>query len=82
MKHRVEIRRVSRRSDLYETAYDGRVIGSWRSPECAAARWLLEQGLASECDVLTTYRGNAPCLSGEIGWFANKRPVGSVELAG
>jgi hypothetical protein len=55
----------------YRVFYGGEEIGSWSDPECAAARWLLAQGKAHRSDMLVTYRGRKPSLTGKIGWFAD-----------
>jgi hypothetical protein len=66
--HRIDITKTS--NSRYAVSYDGETIGEWRVPECSAARWLLEQGLAAEGDKLTSYRDGLPCLMGSVGWFA------------
>lgn len=45
-------------------------IGSWRYPEGAAARWLLEHGRAERTDTLRTFH-NGPAMRGSVGWFAD-----------
>jgi hypothetical protein len=57
----------------YRATFEGQAIGVWRDPECSAARWLVDNGLASREDVLRTYRGDKPCMSGSVGWFADRR---------
>jgi hypothetical protein len=37
--------------------------------ECGIARRLLAEG-ADQDDTMTTYRGETPCLTGKVGWFA------------
>ena len=46
---------------------------SLEGPECSAARWLFDNGLASREDALQTYRGAQRCMSGSVGWFADRR---------
>jgi hypothetical protein len=50
----------------YRVFFEGEEIGSWRVPEHAAARWLLERGKAQRSDTLRT--GG---MSGGVGWFAD-----------
>jgi hypothetical protein len=60
----------------YRVVYNGAAIGVWRNPECSAARWLLEQGLAVREDRLETWRNagdkDMRCLIGSVGWFADR----------
>jgi hypothetical protein len=55
----------------YRVWLEGKDIGSWRVPECAAARWLLANGKAQRTDTLRTFRGETPSLVGGVGWFAD-----------
>jgi hypothetical protein len=57
----------------YRVMFEGNEIGVWRDPECSAARFLVDYGLASRDDILRAYRGSSPCMSGLIGWFADRR---------
>jgi hypothetical protein len=57
----------------YRVVFQGAEIGVWRDPECSAARYLLDHGLAARLDVLRIYRGSTLCMSGGVGWFADRR---------
>jgi hypothetical protein len=50
--------------------YRGEVIGSSHDPEYAAARWLLDDGMAAPEDRLETYRGETLCMRGIVGKLA------------
>jgi hypothetical protein len=72
----------------YDTMfYQGREIGRSDVPICAAARWLLGEGIAGPDDVIGTYRGETLCMYGRAGELAewtvrenrNGRP--SLQLA-
>lgn len=58
----------------YRVFFEGEEIGSWRVPEHAAARWLLEHGRAERNDTLRTRRRSdgveTPSMRGSVGWFA------------
>jgi hypothetical protein len=56
----------------YRVWFEGEDIGSWRVPECDAARWLLEHSKAQRDDTLRTFRGQTPSLIGKVGWFADR----------
>jgi hypothetical protein len=56
----------------YRVLHEGGEIGVWRGPECSPARFLVDKGLDSRDDVLRTYRGDIPCMSGSVGWFADR----------
>ena len=62
---------TSNTEQRYDVFYEGNKIGVWRVPSCDAARWLLEHG-AARSDRLRTYRGDMPCMSGSVGWFADR----------
>lgn len=47
--------------------YNGEVIGESKEPAFAAARWLLEKGLALPSDLLTTFRNGKPCIYTRVG---------------
>ena len=59
----------------YRVWFAGEEIGSWRYPEHAAARWLLEHGKAERSDTLRTRRlidgKEIPSMKGGVGWFAD-----------
>ena len=57
----------------YHVTYEGREIGVWRDPEHSAARFLLDNGLAERGDTIRTFRGEALCMTGSVGWFADRR---------
>jgi hypothetical protein len=58
---------------MFRVWFEGEDIGSWRVPECAAARWLVKHGKAQRSDMLVTFRGQSPTpsLTGKVGWFAD-----------
>ena len=56
----------------YRVWFEGQDIGSWRVPECSAARWLLEHGKATRKDTLRTIHGGTPSMRGNVGWFADR----------
>jgi len=88
MEHRIDIVHAKRlRSDLgprpsnvsdwigidsYFVGFNGQRIGEFRSPENAAARWLLANGHATAGDTLVTYRGHTPSLRGNVGSLAER----------
>lgn len=51
--------------------YDNLPLGA--QDELDAARVLLARNLATRSDTFTTYRGDMPCLTGRIGWAADRR---------
>lgn len=51
--------------------HEGRRMGESLSPLCAAARWLLEEGLADPDDRVTAYRGQMACVSARVGVAAS-----------
>jgi hypothetical protein len=57
----------------YRVVFQDAEIGVWRDPECSAARYLVDHGLATRLDVLRVYRGSILCLTGGIAWFADRR---------
>jgi hypothetical protein len=69
---RIELRAVSLGHGKTPMFYQGKVIGSSHSPIYAAARWLLENGLANSDDEVATYRGSTPCQSGKVGELAKR----------
>src|SRR6516162_759112 len=82
--HRVQIERVPPKpcfnpkgntETRYRAIHNGETLGVWRDPECSAARRLVELGLADRADTLETYRGDQRCMTGRIGWFADRRAV-------
>ena len=55
--HRIEIEHARRYVNgswvghgTYHARFDGELIGTWRVPECDAARWLLANGHATRDD--------------------------------
>ena len=66
-EHRVDLKPAARRPGMDEWSYLGVVRGVSREPLFAAARWLLEQGLASPGDRIVDYRGGLGCLSAKVG---------------
>jgi hypothetical protein len=48
-------------------SYRGEVIGQSDQPIYAAARWLLDRGIAAPGDEIATYRGETLCMSGNVG---------------
>jgi hypothetical protein len=81
-ERRIQLERVRRQpcfnpesntETRYRVFFEREDIGVWRDPECAAARYLIDNGLASREDVLRAYRGDTPCLTGSVGWFADRR---------
>ena len=57
----------------YRVIFEEEELGVWKDPECSAARRLLERGLAERDDRLRTYRGEKLCLSGSVGWYADRQ---------
>ena len=70
MEIRVQIERAP--SNRYRISFGGKEIGVWRDPESSAARYLLDNGLASRDDTLQTYHGDDKRLRGGIGWLADR----------
>jgi hypothetical protein len=56
----------------YRVIHGGREIGVWRDPEHSAVRFLIDNGLAERGDMLRTFRGDALCMTGDVGWFAGR----------
>ena len=57
----------------YRVFFEGTEIGIWKDPECSAARWLLANHVwASRRDVLRVCRGGVCCMTGSVGWFADR----------
>jgi hypothetical protein len=79
MEIRIQIEQVKKPDGFpvapykYRVLFEGQEIGSWRDPECSAARRLIELSLAKREDVLLTFRGDNPCMRGSVGWFADRR---------
>ena len=65
----------------YCVTFEGCEIGVWKDPECSAARYLVDNGLASREDTLRTFRGETPCLRGSVGWYADRRVVEATASA-
>lgn len=65
--------------------YRGEVIGSSRQPIYDAARYLLDNNLASPDDMIETWRGGVLCMFGVVGEIAKRtvmeRRNGLVETA-
>jgi hypothetical protein len=70
----------------YRVWFEGEEIGSWRVPECSAARWLLDHGKATRDDTLRTLRrfqsGDFPSMTGRLGWFADRTVTESDSQGG
>ena len=64
---------ISPVNNKYVVLFEGGQIGFWKDPECSAARYLLDKGLASGEDVLHTWLGDRIGMSGRVGWFAERR---------
>ena len=47
-------------------------LGVWRDPEHSAARFLVDNGLAGRGDMIRTFRGDVMCMTGSVGWFADR----------
>ena len=71
MEIRIQMTRAP--PNRYRISFGGKEIGVWRDPESSAARYLLDNGLASRGDTLQTYRGDDPCFRGQVGWLADRR---------
>ena len=56
----------------FRVSFAGDVIGVWKNPECSAARFLLDRGLADREDMLASYLGGRHALTGRVGWFADR----------
>jgi hypothetical protein len=67
----------------YLVSHQGEIIGTFRTPVCEAARYLLDHGLATREDRLVMCRAEnlpstgeqsegVPVLSGSVGWFADR----------
>lgn len=56
----------------YRVLFAGRAVGVWKDPECSAARWLIDSRLAARTDILRVYRGSELCLTGGVGWLADR----------
>ena len=52
--------------------YRGEQIGESAEPLFAAARILLDRGLADPDDVIQTFRGDTPCLRAKVGAAAGR----------
>lgn len=62
--------RTGNNEQQYRVFFEDEEIGTWRVPECSAARWLLEHGKAERADTLRTFH-NGPAMRGSVGWFAD-----------
>jgi hypothetical protein len=69
----IRIERKSNTEARYRVVFQDAEIGVWRDPECSAARYLVDHGLATRLDVLRVYRGSTLGMSGSIGWLADRR---------
>jgi hypothetical protein len=63
----------------YRVTLGGRGLGVWRDPEHSAARFLIDNGLAERDDMLRTFRGDVLCMTGSVGWFADRRTLETDE---
>jgi hypothetical protein len=75
--HRIDLRPELRPQAGYERndrrlprPYRGEIIGQSNQPLYAAARWLLDQGIASTSDEVATYRGEILAMHGIAGDMA------------
>lgn len=71
--------RTGNNEQQYRVFSEGEEIGSWRVPECSAARWLLEHDRATRSDTLRTRRlidgKETPSMRGSVGWFADRTVI-------
>jgi hypothetical protein len=63
-------RRMPRGYGATPMSYRGEVFGQSNQPLYAAARWLLDQGIASPSDEVATYRGETMSMHGVVGDLA------------
>jgi hypothetical protein len=76
--HRVQIEMTNPRPSRpgsnsetrYRVTYNDCELGTWRVPECSAARQLLSEGIAHINDTLETFSGDKRRMTGRVGWFA------------
>jgi hypothetical protein len=68
--HRIDLRENPRRYGPTSMFYNGKGVGSSKTPIFAAARWLLDNNAAFPTDRLETYRGETLCMSGIVGELA------------
>jgi hypothetical protein len=61
---------ITRRANHYNAEYNGRIILTSDDAECASARYLLNNKLAEETDIILTYMNNKPSLTGSVKWLA------------
>ena len=59
----------------YRVLYGERELGVWRDPEHSAARFLIDNGLADRSDMVRTFRDEKLCMTGNVGWFADRRTL-------
>lgn len=69
----IDISAERAKPDRYRVFYRGQAIGVWREPSCSAARYLVANGLAARSDRLRLFQGEQLCLTGGVGWFADRR---------
>lgn len=83
--HRIDIVPHPNRHEPPQIFYQGQLIGRHDGAIHAAARWLLEQGIAKPEDGIATYRGEMPCLAGIVGelaeWTVQDPPKGQLHYA-
>jgi hypothetical protein len=72
--HRIDLQLLPHGHGKTPMAHNGKIIGSSGSPIYAAARWLLDNGVAWPDDTVATYRGETLCLSGKAGELAMDGP--------
>jgi hypothetical protein len=80
MEHRIQIERLPLRVNngkgnseaKYRVTYNGTELCVARVPCCAAARKLIELGVAQRSDTLLTCRGERVDMRGGIGFYADR----------
>jgi len=82
--HRIGLLPLPKRHGKTPMAYNGKAIGVSNSPLYAAARWLLDNGLAWPDDMVLAYRGETLCISGKAGelakWTVEENKLGNPSL--
>jgi hypothetical protein len=82
MEHRIQLKSAKRRNKRGDgwigigkafVYYNNELINETDDEMCDTARWLLNNGYATREDTLVSYRDDQQCLTGNIGWFADRR---------
>ena len=68
--HNIHLGPMTGRAMMTPIHHGGVEILRSHDPEHDAARWLLDSGTADPADVLQTWRGITPCMSGIVGHLA------------